>query len=65
MTRRCQRGVFALIQEMVAHKMVLEQHDLDADKKPITEWVFRHNKVRDYFFVAGVSGEGGTNPTPY
>ncbi len=42
---------FPLIQEMVAHKMALEQYDVDADKKPITKWVFRHDKVRDYFLM--------------
>jgi hypothetical protein len=42
---------FSLIQEMVAHKMALEQYEVDADKKPITKWVFRHDKVRDYFLM--------------
>jgi len=42
---------FALIQEMVAHKMALEQHDINVENKPITKWVFRHDKIRDYFLV--------------
>ena len=40
---------FALVREMVAHKMALEQFDVDVDKNPITKWVFQHDKVRDYF----------------
>jgi hypothetical protein len=41
----------ALVKEMVAHKMALARFDVDADKKPITKWVFRHDKVRDYFLM--------------
>jgi hypothetical protein len=44
-------GFFDLIQEMTAHKMALEQHDVDNRKNPITRWVFRHDKVRDYFLM--------------
>jgi hypothetical protein len=40
-----------LIREMVSHKMALEQLDTDADGKPTKKWVFRHDKIRDYFLM--------------
>jgi HEAT repeat protein len=42
---------FAEVQAMARHKMALGQHDTDADGKPRQKWVFRHDKIRDYFLV--------------
>jgi HEAT repeat protein len=42
---------FEPIQALLAHKMALTQNEVDADGKPIREWVFRHDKIRDFFLV--------------
>lgn len=42
---------FPAIQTMAAHKMVLERNELDAAGKPTRNWVFRHDKIRDYFLM--------------
>lgn len=42
---------FEPIQALVAHKMVLTQNDVDAEGKPVKKWVFRHDKIRDFFLV--------------
>jgi len=42
---------FEEIQVMVEHKMVLGRHDIDADGKPTQKWVFRHDRIRDYFLM--------------
>jgi HEAT repeat protein len=45
---------FEAIQTMVAHKMVLEQNGVDAAGNPTRKWVFRHDKIRDYFLMQAV-----------
>jgi hypothetical protein len=42
---------FEAIQALLIHKMALPQFDIDADGKPTRKWVFRHDKIRDYFLV--------------
>ena len=42
---------FEEIQTMVNHKMVLVHNTIDKDGKGIQEWVFRHDKIRDYFLI--------------
>ena len=42
---------FEPIQALLAHKMVLTQNDVDAEGKPVRKWVFRHDKIRDFFLV--------------
>ena len=42
---------FEAVQPMVAHKMVLEQNDVNAAGIPTRKWVFRHEKIRDYFLM--------------
>jgi hypothetical protein len=45
---------FVPIQAMVAHKMALEQNDINAAGRATRKWVFRHDKVRDYFLMQAV-----------
>jgi hypothetical protein len=42
---------FEAIQVLVKHKMALVQYDRDASGKQTQKWVFRHDKIRDYFLV--------------
>jgi hypothetical protein len=48
---------FEPIQAMVTQKMVLEQHDIDAAGKLTRKWVFRHDKIRDYFLMKAVDAQ--------
>ncbi len=42
---------FEPIQALAAHKMVLTQNGIDAEGKPIRRWVFRHDRIRDFFLM--------------
>jgi hypothetical protein len=46
---------FEEIQALVEHKMALGQYDKDADGKQTQKWVFRHDKMRDYFLLRAFS----------
>ena len=48
---------FEPIQALSAHKMVLAQNEVDADGKPVRKWVFRHDKIRDFFLVQAFEGQ--------
>jgi len=50
---------FEAIQAMATHKMVLGQYDTDADGKPTRKWVFRHDKIRDYFLMQAFRAQEG------
>ena len=45
---------FEAVEALVVHKMVLEQNDQDSEGKPTKKWVFRHDKIRDYFLMQAV-----------
>jgi hypothetical protein len=45
---------FEVIHALAAHKMVLEQNDIDASAKPTRKWIFRHDKIRDFFLMRAV-----------
>jgi hypothetical protein len=36
---------------MVAFKMVLERHGEDSAGAPTRQWIFRHDKTRDFFLM--------------
>lgn len=45
---------FAAIQIMIMHKMALVQSHSEADGSSKQKWVFRHDKIRDFFLVQAV-----------
>jgi HEAT repeat protein len=48
---------FEEIQVLLVHKMVAPHFDRDADGKETKKWVFRHDKIRDYFLVQAFNAE--------
>jgi hypothetical protein len=42
---------FSEIQIMVDSKMVLEQHSRNTRGEEVRKWVFRHEKIRDFFLI--------------
>ncbi|RSL16922.1 hypothetical protein EDE15_2449 [Edaphobacter aggregans] len=50
---------FEAIQVLSSHKMVLMQNEIDADQRPVRRWVFRHDKIRDFFLVKAFENDHG------
>ena len=45
---------FEVIQVMVQYKMSLEQNYVDVKGQPTRKWIFRHDKIRDYFLMQAI-----------
>ena len=39
---------------MVQYKKILEQNDVDDKGRPTRKWIFRHDKIRDYFLMQAI-----------
>ncbi len=47
---------------MERHKMVYRRELKNAERQPITEWYFRHDKIMEYFIVQTFLGENNEQP---
>lgn len=48
---------FEAIQVLLKHRMALVQHDRDSSGKETEKWIFRHDKIRDYFLVIAFNAQ--------